>query len=74
MSTAVKQGITTITIKNDTAMQWIDDNISIERKQWRKNDETGELAFAIDSTFENELLDALTDDLQENVDFSIDRS
>jgi hypothetical protein len=55
-------------------MQWIDDNICIARSQWTKNENTGELAFMIDSTFENELLDALTDDLQENIDFSIDRS
>jgi hypothetical protein len=74
MTIAVKQGITTITLHTKDAMQWIDDNICIERKQWTKNEDSGELAFMIDSTFENELLDALTDDLQENIDFSIDRS
>jgi hypothetical protein len=74
MSTATKTGITTITLKNDKAMQWVNDNICIERKQWTKNDDTGELAFMINSIFENELLEELTDDLTLNVDYSIDRS
>jgi hypothetical protein len=71
MSTATKTGITTITIKNETAMQWIDEYICVERKQWTNNEDTGELAFIVSTIFAPELLDAMTDDLVENVDFSV---
>jgi hypothetical protein len=74
MQTITKQNVTTITLHTKDAMQWIDDNICIARSQWTKNEDTGELAFMIDSQFENELLDEMLDDLVENVDFSIDRS
>jgi hypothetical protein len=71
MSIAIKQGITVITLKTDTAHKWVSDNICLERKQWVKNEDTGELAFCIDSIFSQELLDEMTDELIDGVDFTV---
>jgi hypothetical protein len=63
--------VTVITLKSAEAQDWINDNISIPARQWTKNDDTGELQFQIDSTFADELLDEMSEDLNPDIDFSI---
>jgi hypothetical protein len=66
--------ITIVTLKTTDAIGWINDNISIPARQWQKNDDTGELEFQIDSTFADELLDEMAEDLQPEIDFAINKA
>lgn len=71
MTTATKTRLTTIVLNTEKARQWVDENISLERWQWTKDDDTGCLAFRIDSMFSQELLDEMADYLKEDIDYSV---
>jgi hypothetical protein len=73
MATITRINTITITLKTQEAQDWIEDNISIPARQWHKNEDTGNLEFQIDSTFSAELIDAMAEDLQPDIDFSISK-
>jgi len=71
MSTATKTRFSTVILNTPKSRQWIDEHIAIRRNQWLKDDDTGNLGFIIESIFLPELLDDMTDDLIQDIDFTV---
>jgi hypothetical protein len=63
--------ITLVTLKTQDAQDWINDNISVPARQWRKDEDTGHLQFQIDPMFAAELIEEMEDDLKTGIDFDI---
>ncbi len=71
MTVLTKQRTVTIILNTPQALKWVDDNIAVERSQWDKDDDTGNLCFYLDAEFADELLDEMADELQEKIDFTV---